>query len=82
MELSSRQTFVAVLVTGLVGTGLLVRLLNELGYFTAGVVIWIIGYGGTVLILWYGWIRPLDLTGPTGQGRSDGESEPETADGK
>lgn len=77
MDLSSRQSFVAVLVVGLLGTGLLVRGLNMAGHFTAGVGAWIVGYGGTVLVLWYGWVRPLDLSGPASS-VTDADTDPET----
>jgi hypothetical protein len=73
MALSSRAAFVAVLLTGVVGTGLLVMVLADAGYGTLGNVVWIAGYGGMVLVLWYGWIRPLDLgNSPDGDGDASG----------
>jgi len=29
------------------------------------------GYGLGVVFVWYGWIRPLDITGPEGVGVDD-----------
>jgi len=70
MALGSRGKFVAVLLTGIVGTGLLVMVLSSAGYPTVGNVVWVVGYGTMVAVLWYGWIRPLDL----GPGEADGET--------
>lgn len=75
MEFGSRFTFAAILLGGVAGTGLVVRLLNNAGYSGIGVAVWIGGYGATLAVLWYGWLRPLDLTGPTA---GDDESESET----
>jgi hypothetical protein len=80
MNLSSRQTFVAILVVGLLGTGLLVRFLNQAGYFTIGVAVWIVGYGATILVLWYGWIRPLDLSGPTDRATASADGDGDAGD--
>jgi hypothetical protein len=54
-----------VLIVGVAGTGIVRRLLGEAGLTDLGVVVWILGYGGTVLVVWYGWIRPLDIDGPS-----------------
>ncbi|MGQ4554823.1 hypothetical protein [Halobellus sp. GM3] len=54
----------ALLFVGIAGSGLVRRLLGELGYNDLGAVVFILGYGGMVVAIWYGWIRPLDLTGP------------------
>ena len=27
-------------------------------------VAWVLGYGLAVVVVWYGWLRPLDITGP------------------
>lgn len=54
-----------VLLVGIAGTGILRRFLGELGYNGVGRVVFVLGYGVMVFVLWYGWIRPLDITGPT-----------------
>jgi hypothetical protein len=85
MELGSRKLFALVLLVGIAGTGIAVRLTNAAGYSDLGSVVWTIGYGGTVVVLWYGWLRPLDLSGQTsppadrdiGQ-ETDGEPTPES----
>ena len=56
-----------VLFVGIAGTGLLRRLLGEFGYNGVGRVVFLLGYGGMVLIVWYGWVRPMDITGPDGR---------------
>jgi len=61
MELSSRQVFALVIGVGIVGTGLLVSVLARADLGTLGTVVWVAGYGTTVLVLWWGWLRPLDL---------------------
>ena len=53
-----------VVVTGIVLPGLARRFLGEAGYEGVGTVVFIIGYAGMIFLVWYGWIRPLDLTGP------------------
>jgi hypothetical protein len=58
-------TLVGVIVVGIVGSGLARRLLGLAGYSTAGRLVFVLGYATMVVVVWYGWIRPLDLTGPT-----------------
>ncbi|ESP88333.1 hypothetical protein [Candidatus Halobonum tyrrellensis] len=60
-----------VLFVGVAGTGVVRRELGVLGYNELGRIVFILGYGGTVLVVWLGWIRPLDITGPTGNVGSD-----------
>lgn len=84
MELGSRKAFVLILAVGVAGTGLTVGLLNELGYSTLGSVVWVGGYGTTIFLLWYGYLRPLDLSGgtdPAAVAEATGEGgEPEAAE--
>ncbi len=54
-----------VLLVGVAGSGLARRWLGEAGYDVLGSVVFVIGYGGMVLLIWYAWIRPLNITGPT-----------------
>ena len=65
-----------VLIVGVAGTGLVRRLLGEAGLNDLGMIVWIIGYGGTVVVVWYGWIRPLDIGGPS-RGLADVEENEE-----
>jgi hypothetical protein len=82
MALSSRQAFALVLLVGIAGTGISVRLVNAAGYSLLGSAVWAIGYSTTILVLWYGWLRPLDLTGQTSPpaDRDDAETGTEPTD--
>ena len=42
-----------VLIVGIAGTGVLRRLLGEAGLNDLGVVVWTLGYGGTVAVVWF-----------------------------
>lgn len=59
-----RLLLIAVIVVGIAGTGITRRLLGEAGLNSLGRLVFILGYGGMVFVVWYGWIRPLDITGP------------------
>ncbi len=72
-----RLLLAAVLVVGIAGTGIVRRQLGVLGYNGLGRLVFILGYGVTVFLVWYGWIRPLDITGPAG----DRGMEPTVGDG-
>lgn len=61
MELGTRRAFVVVVLLGVAGTGLGVRLLSAAGHPGLGSALWVLGYGSTIAVLWYGWLRPLDL---------------------
>lgn len=68
-----RILLAVVLVVGIAGTGIVRRQLGLLGYNELGRIVFVLGYGGTIFVLWYGWIRPLDITGPTDGSGRDGE---------
>lgn len=64
-ELTREKLLVAgLLLVGIAGSGLARRALGELGYNDLGALVYILGYGGMVVTIWYVWIRPMDLTGP------------------
>lgn len=54
----------AVVVSGIVLPGIARRFLGEAGYPGVGTIVFVLGYAGMVFLVWYGWIRPLELTGP------------------
>ncbi|GAB6863313.1 hypothetical protein ACFR97_11350 [Haloplanus litoreus] len=58
---------IVLLVVGIGGSGLARGLLHEQGYDTLGSAVFVLGYGTMVLLLWWGWVRPLDITGPSGR---------------
>ncbi|AKU08372.1 MULTISPECIES: hypothetical protein [Haloferax] len=55
----------AVVTLGIVIPGVARRFLGEAGYTDLGMVVFVLGYAGMVFVVWYGWIRPLDITGPS-----------------
>jgi hypothetical protein len=65
----SRDTLLIILllVLGIGGSGLARGLLAEQGHGALGSVVFVTGYGTMVFLLWWGWIRPLDITGPSGR---------------
>lgn len=84
MRLGSRGAFALVLLLGVAGTGISVRLFSAAGLETLGSIIWIVGYGTTIFVLWYGWLRPLDITGQTDpeevREATDADGDHETVD--
>jgi hypothetical protein len=62
-----RVLIVAILFVGVVGSGLARWFLGNAGYPTFGSIVFVAGYAGMVFVLWYGWLREVDLTGPGGQ---------------
>ncbi|WP_049986487.1 hypothetical protein [Halobellus rufus] len=54
----------ALLVVGIAGSGVARRLLGEAGYDDLGAIVFVLGYGGMIVAIWYAWIRPMDITGP------------------
>lgn len=61
-------SFLAILVTGVVVSGLADFALARAGFAALGAYVWAVGYAGTVLVLFVRYLRPLDLTGPDGEG--------------
>ncbi|WP_262178276.1 hypothetical protein [Haloarcula laminariae] len=51
--------------------GLANGFLSQMGYPWVGSAVWAMGYGLGVVLIWYEWIRPLDITGPEGVGHED-----------
>lgn len=64
MTLDERVLFGLVLAAGVIIPGFVVWGLSAVGYDTIGTLVWIVGYLSMTLVVWYRWIRPLDLTGP------------------
>ncbi len=65
--LSGKAAFVLVLVAGIVVPGVMDYVFSVLlGRQDLGRIVWASGYALMVVVIWYGWIRPLDLSGPDG----------------
>ena len=63
--LSEKATFALVLTGGVVIPGLANYALAAAGYDRLGSLAWALGYAGAILLIWYVWVRPMALTGPT-----------------
>jgi len=65
----SRDTLLILLllVIGIGGSGIARGLLAERGYGAVGSLVFVMGYGTMVVLLWWGWVRPLEITGPSGR---------------
>jgi len=50
-----------VLAAGVVVPGVADFALARAGYHTAGAAVWVLGYGTTLAVLWFGWVRHLDF---------------------
>lgn len=65
VTLSGKSAFVLVLITGVVVPGVMNYVLAVvLGQEMLGRIVWILGFGMMVFVIWYGWLRPLDFKGP------------------
>jgi len=65
--LSSKPFFVLVVVVGLIGPGLLVYTLEQANLSGIADFVWVIGYGTTVFVVWFVWLRPVDFVGQAAQ---------------
>lgn len=64
-------TFLLVLAGGVALSGLADFALSQAGYTALGAYVWAVGYAGTVLLLFVLYLRPLEITGPDGEGPTD-----------
>lgn len=56
----------AVLAAGVILPGITSYLLGQAGFDLANRVVWYGGYATMVVVVWYTWLRPLDLSGASG----------------
>lgn len=77
--LSSYQLFFFVVLVGLITPGLVVYFLETANLSGIADLVWIVGYGTTVFVVWFIWIRPLDLTGSSGHDTSLPDTDAEDA---
>lgn len=61
--MNSRILLVFVIAAGILIPGVANYYLATAGHETLGQIAWIGGYGLMVVVVWYGWIRPLDFGG-------------------
>lgn len=74
--LSSKVLFILIVLVGLIMPGLLVTLLERTNLSVLADIVWVFGYGTTIFAVWYIWIRPLELVGPSEQDTT--RTEPDT----
>ncbi|MGM0605500.1 MAG: hypothetical protein ACQETB_07485 [Halobacteriota archaeon] len=84
---SDRMLLAIVLLAGVAGSGIARWAFGQAGFDTIGQIAFVLGYGGMVVVVWYGWIRPLDIRGPDKSNRpervdsnrlDDPDSEPDS----
>lgn len=66
MRLAERTKLGFTLAAGVIVPGLADYALSAAGYPSMGTVVWVVGYLTMALVVWYRWLRPIDLTGPAG----------------
>jgi hypothetical protein len=91
LGLGTRGGFVVVVLVGVLLPGLTNHVLSQSGYHALGSAAWAVGYATMAVVLYVGWVRPLDPTGPdsairepddetggdpTGTDGTGGEAEP------
>ena len=62
--LGTRGGFVLVVLAGVVVPGVTNYVLSYSGFDTLGSLVWAVGYGAMAVVLYLGWVRPLEPTGP------------------
>lgn len=73
MSRRDRVLFGLSLLAVVVVPGLATAAFSRFGYETLATLSWLLGYGGGAVVLWYVWVRPIDITGPDGIAHLDGE---------
>ena len=64
--MESRVKLALLLAAGVVLPGVADYALKQAGAPSLGAAVWAMGYTAMVIVVWYNWIRPLDITGPDG----------------
>lgn len=70
---SRKARFALTLVAVILIPGFADYALASAGYKTLAGIVWTAGYGFGILVVWYRWIRPLDLSGPSGDQTTNDE---------
>jgi hypothetical protein len=64
MERRDTLLLALLLAAGVIVPGVLDYLLHQAGRPALGSAVWLAGFGTMILVVWYGWVRPLDFQGP------------------
>ncbi|WP_262174559.1 hypothetical protein [Haloarcula laminariae] len=82
--LAAPQIMILLVLVGIIGPGLAVYSLEQASLPILADLVWIVGYGTGIFLVWFIWFRPVDLVGPTGQTLTSesesGESDHDTLD--
>jgi hypothetical protein len=73
--LGTRGGFVLVVLVGVLVPGVTNHVLSQSGYHTLGSAVWAVGYATMAVVLYVGWVRPLELTGPDDTVREPDEGD-------
>ena len=72
-EFSSRVEFAIILTLGIVVPGALAYLFSMGGFSQIATIVWVLGYGGAIIAIWYNWIRPIDFEATDSESGTDKE---------
>lgn len=66
IELTSKVKFAIILTVGIVVPGTLAYAFSMSEFSQVGTIIWVLGYGATIVVIWYNWVRPInfEIIGP------------------
>lgn len=64
-QVPPRWLLAVIILGSILLPGFLNWALVRAGYPLLGDIIWIIGIGTMVALVWWGWLRPLDIRGPS-----------------
>ena len=68
---SDRLLLALVLLAGVGGSGVARWAFGQAGFDILGSVVFVAGYGMMVFVLWYGWLRHIDIRGPESRDSPD-----------
>ncbi|WP_240729975.1 hypothetical protein [Halalkalirubrum salinum] len=68
---SDRLLLALVLLAGVGGSGVARWAFGQAGFDILGSVVFVAGYGTMVFVLWFGWLRHIDIRGPEGRDSPD-----------
>lgn len=66
MGIAKKARFALVVALGIALSGLADHFLGAAYGEQVGQYVWAVGYATTIGVIWYVWLRPLDLQGPGG----------------
>lgn len=64
-DLPPRWLLAVVLGASIVVPGFINWVAVQAGYPLVGDVVWVVGFATMVGLVWWGWLRPLDIRGPS-----------------